>query len=276
MASALTELADVRGPDVQHHADPRRGGGGQRGDVPDAAGGELQHQEPGVGVRPQHRVRVAELVVERLRRRHHGPGAARAPRRSGPWSRSFPTEPVTPDDRESCRRSTGARHARPARRARSSTAVVAARPRAVAEPRRPSAAEPRTATAPALAAADGEVVPVDGLAVQRHEQRARGDLAGVELHRADHGPVGSARRRRPAPTGRGTPARATGTPVGRRHLGDRHRDHPAVPSSADNAASQLVPVGERVHDAGDLLALLVALAGDHHRVAGAGRARPPS
>lgn len=52
-AFAGAELADVRGADVEHHADLRRGDLGEVGDVPRPARGQFQHQVPGARVGPQ-------------------------------------------------------------------------------------------------------------------------------------------------------------------------------------------------------------------------------
>ena len=97
----------------------------------------------------------------------------------------------------------------------------------------------------------GEVVPVDLLAGERHEQPAGRDLAGVVLDRAgdDRGGVGVGQR---AADGRGD-------------LGEGQRDHAFSLRAArrrgrPQRGGQLDPVVERQDLAGDLLAALVALA----------------
>ena len=64
------ELADVRRADVEHGADPRRRDLAQVAHVAAAARAQLEHQKAGRLGRLQHRVRVAELVVERTGRGH--------------------------------------------------------------------------------------------------------------------------------------------------------------------------------------------------------------
>ena len=98
-----------------------------------------------------------------------------------------------------------------------------------------------------------EVVPVDVLAGHGEEQPTRADLARVVFDGAGHDGVrvGVAQL---AVDGRGD-------------LGQGQRDHRATPRQR---RAQHVAVVEGVRDAGDLLAGLVALAGDQHGVAGPG------
>ena len=68
------ELAEVRGADVEHHADAGPGDPAEPGDVPGAAGAHLQHEEAGLLVGAEHGERQADVVVV-------GPGRAdRRPR----------------------------------------------------------------------------------------------------------------------------------------------------------------------------------------------------
>ena len=97
LAMASTEPNSPMCADPTLSTAPIRGGAvlASMRDVPDPAGGQFQHQEPGALVGAQRRVRVAELVVERLRRGDHlapdrRPRSA-ARRRSGPWSTSCRT-----------------------------------------------------------------------------------------------------------------------------------------------------------------------------------------
>ena len=154
---------------------------------PTPAGAHLQHQEPGVGVGLQHRVRVAQLVVERAGRRHGRPEpaselgdqvlggglAGRAGQRR----------------RRSARAAGRARAGEPRHRGQR---VVDHDHRHAVE--RPGAEHRRPPRPPARPA--GEVVPVDLLAGERDEQPARADLARVELDGA--GRPGAAGRRRRA------------------------------------------------------------------------------
>jgi hypothetical protein len=64
------ELADVRGPDVQHQADLRRSDAAQIGEVAQVPRAHLRDQELRGVRRLQRGQRVAELVVERTLRRH--------------------------------------------------------------------------------------------------------------------------------------------------------------------------------------------------------------
>ena len=155
------ELPGVRPADVQHRADARRRDVAQRGDVPDAAGGHLQHQEAGRGVGAQHGQRQADLVVERalggdgrpevlhhLSREVLGRGLARRPGDPGDGGGGQPAEHplgqraerdghVGDDDRRARRAPAGRRAPRPPRR----------RPRRARSRGRPRArrAAPRTA-----------------------------------------------------------------------------------------------------------------------------------
>ena len=277
------ELADVRGADVEHGADPRRRDAGQRGDVPDAAGGQFQHQEAGGLVGAQRRVRVAELVVERLRRGDHLVGAVDAPR-STAAIRSLvdvlPDEPVTPITCRPWSRTSAVTDARASAASASSTAALSGR---VVDPqqrqrRRRSGAEPSTATAPA-APRRREVVPVDPLAAQRDEQRARGDRRVSNSTDRDQRsrPRRPARRRRSRPRPAPGSSRSSGRSAERRWrpVTGCTASRPGRPSRLRcSAASQLGSASENgMHDAGDLLAVLVSLAGDDHRVPGAG---PPA
>ena len=71
---ARPELADVGGADVEHDADPWGRHPGEVGDVADAAGPHLDHEEAGVGGDPADRQRHADLGVVRPDRGHRGPG----------------------------------------------------------------------------------------------------------------------------------------------------------------------------------------------------------
>ncbi len=121
---------------------------------------------PGLRRRLQHRVRVAELVVERPGRRDHRARAGTAAGRCSPWSWSCRTS------RSARPRSAGAAGRAPRGRAGPGPAAGRRRPR----PAAPVSRVPSTAAAPGGDRGGGVVVAVDLLALERHEQAARADL----------------------------------------------------------------------------------------------------
>ena len=172
----------------------------------------------------------------------------------------LPEEPVMPDACAGRRRSAGA--CTPAASRPSAATGSATTTQGSASSGRVASA----ATAPAAAAAPRKSCAVDPLAGERDEQVAGGHGAGVDGDRAGHD-RGRRRRRQLAADQRATSARVS--PIMR---------PPPAPSATSR---RTVAVVERVHRAGDLLAGLVALAGDEHGVAGPGEAdgggdgRPP-
>ena len=207
---------------------------------------------------PQHGVRVAELVVERSGRGDRRPEPAQHLRQQV-LGRRLARRAGDADDGDL--RAAGAAPRGPGRRARrsaSATSMLGPSTGRVHDRRRPRRPRSRRAA---------KSWPSCALARHGQEQPARSDPARVELDAAgdDGGRIGAA----------GQPA-----------ADDRRRPRPGVSSIIAagpgcgllDRAPELDPVVERVHDPGDLLAGLVALAGDQHGVArpGGGRPRPRS
>ena len=192
----------------------------------------------------QHRERHADLVVERARRQRPSARRSRAPAAIRSLVLVLPTGAGDADDRESASRSSTARgEPRQTRRPGPATTTAGT----------PSGRAASTAAAPAPTAA-AAFVPVDVLALDRDEQRARLGEPGVDDHRSGHRRVGSAVVAARPPVAEAISARVSGIIAPPRRRRAQHD-----------------PVVERVHHPGDLLALLVALARDDHDVAGAGR-----
>ena len=200
--------------------------------------------------RLQHRVREAELVVERAGRRDRRAGVRRAPARCSPSSWSCRTS-------RSGRRSSCRAAGRP--RCWASSLIASRGSATTIVGRLVDRPLPEHADRTGRERGAGEVVPVDALADERDEQPARADLARVVLDGAGHHDVAGAVQRA-ADDGR--------------DLAQRHRDHDvtrAVSRVFAQGGGQLDPVVERVHLAGNLLAAFVALAEQRDHVA---RRRP--
>ena len=239
-------------PDVGDHTDRRAGDRAQRGDVAGERARPSRAPPPRspVGAAEQGE-RHARLVVERTRAGVHVELGGQARRRSDPWCRSCPAEPVMPTTvaprRRVARRPS---EPRPARRTASSTRTTAAPSSATAT--RGSPARP---LAPRANASVDEVV-----TVARGDER---DEARARLERL-------ASRWRTTSRARRCRRRASVAAGERRDLA-RGQLHPSAPSSSratTRSSNGRVRPPRR-------LAGLVALAGDHDDVArrGARRAR---
>ena len=189
----------------------------QVGDVADAAGAHLDGR--GSGSRGSARSTVSGTPISLLRLPRGGDvgaAAARGAGRGSPWCRSCPASRSAP---ATVGRRAGRRRAGPAGRAR--------RPgRRRRRSGRRSAAAPSTPDGAGRHRGRREVVAVDVLAGDRHEQPAGLRRAGVDERRR-RSPSRRRRRRRPAvpPTDRGD-------------LGQRHRDHRPAACRAPRAATR--------------------------------------
>ena len=242
ICSRLPNSPDVRGADVEHDGDVRRDQPAQEGDVADAAGAVLERREAGLGRAPQGGQRQAELVVERALRRERRADAAEHLREQV-LGRGLAAAAGDADGERLGR--PGVRAARPA-----PAAPPAGRARRGTGRRRPAGRRARRRRRRATAAAAWSWPSARSPASATNSEPGR-DQPAVDLdvggdrgggRRPDDGGAGQARRPRRASSG------ITRSP---RHGLAQHR---AVVEGGDDAA--------------DLLAGLVALAGDHDDVAG--------
>ena len=251
----------MHSPDTDDHADVRLGDRGQFGDLPAAAHPQSRTSTSvSAGARRGSGSPISVLRLSGLRRWQ----SRRGTRPTMSLVEVLPVEPVIAITcAPSARRQARASPCRP----RSGSGWASRTPGPAPAPRaRARRARPR----PRPAAPPCDAPPSARVAAQTDEQVSGADLARVDRRPATV-PRGAAARRAEQPRAGGRATRAESQFLMRRTA-------PPAGARAEQPPQRLARHGDVVEGqllaAGELLALLVALAGDHEHVAGAGSRRP--
>ena len=247
------EQLEVDRADVRDRGDVRLGDLAELGDLTHPAHRHLHHEQLGLGRRREDRERHPDLGVEVLRA---GVDAPRQDRPADVLDRRLPGRAGDPDRGAAELAAPGAREATAAPASGSSTAKIRA-PGFERSSSAPCSRPTTTAPGAGASAAAAKTPPSCVLAGQAEEE-----VAGADLARVDDRPLGPRAvlgLRRAAPAHRRRRRSARGAARSRAAPGDE---------TLELLAGDVAVVEGDLPAVLELLALLVALAGDHDEVAG--------